>query len=62
MVDWTPFEERPRPAGLGRVVLGLNRLRRIEITSDSEEDIGEVFAWLLGQAHLSRQQQNGGGG
>jgi|HubBroStandDraft_5_1064220.scaffolds.fasta_scaffold458047_2 hypothetical protein len=53
-MDWTPFEDRPRPAQLGKVVLALDRMKRIEIVSDDEEAIGVIFAWLLGQAQLAR--------
>lgn len=52
---WIPFEDRPRPPGLGRVLLGLDRVTLITITSENEQDIGEVFAWLFGQAELARR-------
>jgi hypothetical protein len=55
MTEWTPFEDRPRPVELGRVVLALDRMKRIEIVSDDEEAIGVIFAWLLGQAQLARR-------
>lgn len=54
-MTWVPFEERPRPPQLGRVILALDRLQRIEIASDDEEAIGLIFAWLLGQASLARK-------
>jgi hypothetical protein len=54
-MDWTPFEDRPRPPELGKVVLALDRMRRIEIISDDEAAIGTIFAWLLGQAQLARR-------
>jgi hypothetical protein len=56
MADWMPFEDRPRPKELGRVVLAVDRMRRIEITSPDEEAIGAIFAWLLGQAQLARRE------
>jgi hypothetical protein len=55
MAEWTPFEQRPRPPQLGRVVLAIDRMKRIEIVSDDEEAIGLIFAWLLGQANLARR-------
>ena len=62
MTDWTPFAERPRPAALGRVLLGLHNVNCIEITSatDNEKDIGEIYAWLFGQAELARRENGGG--
>ena len=56
MTDWTPFEDRPRPVQLGQVALMVDHMRRIEIVSDDEEAIGLIFAWLLGQAALARQE------
>lgn len=55
MTDWLPFEERPRPPQLGRCILAVDQMKRIEIVSDDEEAIGVVFAWLLGQASLARK-------
>jgi hypothetical protein len=54
-MDWVPFEDRPRPVELARVVLAVDRMKRIEIVSDDPEAIGVIFAWLLGQAQLARR-------
>jgi hypothetical protein len=53
-MNWTPFEERPRPPQLGELTLVIDRMRRIQIEHDDEAVVGEVFAWLLGQAMLTR--------
>lgn len=53
-MDWTPFEKRPRPPQLAEVVITLDRMQRIEISSDDEAAIGDVFAWLVGQVSLAR--------
>lgn len=55
-MTWTPFEERPRPIALARTVLTLDRMHRIEITAENEDDIGEIFAWLMGQVALARRE------
>ena len=55
-MEWTPFEDRPRPPQLGNVMLAVDRMKRIEIVSDDEEAIGLIFAWLLGQAQLARSE------
>jgi hypothetical protein len=54
-MDWTPFEERPRPPGLSQVLLAVERMQRIEIASDDEAVIGDIFAWLIGQVALARR-------
>jgi hypothetical protein len=53
-MDWTPFEDRARPVELSQVTIGLDRMRRIEISSDDEAAIGRIFAWLIGQVSLAR--------
>jgi hypothetical protein len=55
-MDWTPFEDRPRPVELAQVMVGLHRMRRIEIVSDDEAVIGAIFAWLVGQVSLARRE------
>jgi hypothetical protein len=52
---WVPFEERPRPVELSRVIITLDRMKKIEIASDDEAAIGNIFAWLMGQVSLARR-------
>jgi hypothetical protein len=54
---WIPFEDRPRPPELGRVTFTTVHLKRIEIIADDEAAIGAIFAWLLGQAQLARNEE-----
>lgn len=49
---------RPRPRQLGQVFIGVDRMKRIEITSDDEEAIGLIFAWLLAQSVLAQEEDS----
>jgi hypothetical protein len=59
MTAWVPFEERPRPDGdLKGVTIGIDRMKRIEITHPDEAALGRVFAWALGQIRLARRAED----